>query len=155
MPERGISVSLNANSTYRIFRFVPLETREYKISSAGTYDTCVELLDANGNYLSENDDGGTSYTITYNLNGGTNNASNPAAYYSEAVVLKNPTRPQYIFEGWYTDSACKNKITQIPAGARQNYVLYAKWQKVNAPGKAKLTSASNSKSQKIAVKYKK
>ena len=39
--------------------------------------------------------------------------------------------------------------------AKQNYVLYAKWQKVQAPGKAKLTAASNSKSKKIAVKYKK
>ena len=99
--------------------------------------------------------GGTTYTITYNLNGGTNNASNPAAYYSEAVNLKNPSRAKYAFAGWYTDSACKNKITQIPGNARRNYVLYAKWTKVKAPGKAKLTSASNSKAKKIAVKYKK
>ncbi len=194
-PEQSVSISLDENNKYRVFRFVPSETREYKISSAGTCDTYVELLDANGNYLSDDDEGGTdnnfalttrleagktyyylvrlydvgevgtftctlsgggvSYTITYNLNGGTNQTSNPAVFNSEAVVLKNPVRSQYIFEGWYTDSAYKNKITQIPAGAKQNYVLYAKWQKVQAPGKAKLTAASNSKSKKIAVKYKK
>ncbi len=190
LPGRTISISVNAAAKYRVFRFVPLETKEFEISSAGTCDTYVHLLDASGNEITTDDDGNfrlnyrleagktyyylvrmydtekagtftctlsgaSSYTITYNLNGGTNNASNPAAYYSETVVLKNPVKAKYAFVGWYTDSACKNKITQISGSAKQNYVLYAKWQKVKAPGKAKLSSASNSKAKKIAVKYKK
>lgn len=196
LPGRAASIALNAGVTYRIFRFAPLETKEYTISSAGNFDTYVELMDSAGNILNDDDDGAddnagnfklastlqagktyyymvkmfssgetgtftvtlggaSAYTITYNLNGGVNHASNPAAYYSEAVNLQNPSRANYAFAGWYTDSACKNKITQISGSAKTNYVLYAKWQKVKKPGKANLTSASNGKAKKITVKYKK
>lgn len=99
--------------------------------------------------------GAAAYTITYNLNGGVNHSSNPSLHYNQTILLQNPTRPQYVFEGWYMDSAYRNRITQITAGSRQNYVLYAKWRKVAAPGKVKLKSASNHKSKKILVKYKK
>lgn len=44
LPGRPISISLNPAATYRIFRFIPLETKEYEISSTGTFDTLVELL---------------------------------------------------------------------------------------------------------------
>jgi len=37
----------------------------------------------------------------------------------------------------------------------QTYVLYAKWKKVTAPEKVKLTSVSNNKANKISVKFKK
>ena len=41
------------------------------------------------------------YTITYNLNGGTNNPANPATYTVEdEVTLVAPTREGYIFTGW-------------------------------------------------------
>ena len=41
------------------------------------------------------------YAVSYNLNGGTNNASNPATYTVEdAVTLAAPTREYYTFTGW-------------------------------------------------------
>ena len=69
------------------------------------------------------------YTITYELNGGTNDSSNPATCGSETIALKDPTREGCKFEGWYTDSKCTKDscITEIPANASQDYTLYAKW----------------------------
>ncbi len=69
------------------------------------------------------------YTITYNMNGGTNNSSNPTAYYvtSGNITLKNPSRKGYIFGGWYSDSAYKKKVTSIAKGSTGNRILYAKW----------------------------
>lgn len=69
------------------------------------------------------------FKITYNLNGGRNNKSNPSKYKStKEVVLKNPTRSGYKFLGWYTDSKYKNKVTKIAKGKTGNITLYAKWQ---------------------------
>lgn len=55
-----------------------------------------------------------TYKITYNLNGGTNNSSNPS-YYNVlyGVSLKNPTRTGYTFDGWYIGGT---KVTGINEG---------------------------------------
>ena len=73
----------------------------------------------------------TKYTITYNLNKGKNDSKNPTKYYitTSTIKLKNPTRKGYTFQGWYTDSKYKNKITQIKKGSTGNKTLYAKWKK--------------------------
>ena len=94
------------------------------------------------------------YKITYKLNKGKNNASNPSTYYGKKVTLKNPSRKGYAFAGWYTDAKFKKKITSISSSAKSDYVLYAKWTKVKV-AKASLTSAKNSKSKQILMKYKK
>ena len=94
------------------------------------------------------------YKITYKLNKGKNNASNPSTYYGKKVTLKNPSRKGYAFAGWYTDAKFKKKITSISNSAKSDYILYAKWTKVKV-AKASLTSAKNSKSKQILLKYKK
>ena len=74
-----------------------------------------------------------TYTITYaNMDGFANPADNPAAYTveDEELLLYNPEKLGYTFLGWYTDKACKKRITKIPAGSYGNLTLYAKW-KVN------------------------
>ena len=57
----------------------------------------------------------TTYTISYELNGGENSPENPSEYIegAEDIVLKNPARKGYTFQGWYTDSGCKTKISNI------------------------------------------
>ena len=70
------------------------------------------------------------YKITYKLNKGKNNASNPSTYYGKKVTLKNPSRKGYAFAGWYTDAKFKKKITSISNSAKSDYILYAKWTKV-------------------------
>ena len=94
------------------------------------------------------------YKITYKLNKGKNNASNPSTYYGKKVTLKNPSRKGYAFAGWYTDAKFKKKITSISNSAKSDYILYAKWTKVKV-AKASLTSEKNSKSKQILLKYKK
>ena len=44
----------------------------------------------------------TKYTITYDLNGGSQNPSNPSSYTveSESFVIKSPNRNGYTFAGW-------------------------------------------------------
>ena len=94
------------------------------------------------------------YNITYNLNKGKNNAANPSTYYGKKITLKDPSRKGYIFAGWYTDSKFKKKITAIESNAKCDYTLYAKWTKVKV-AKVSITSAKNSKSKQILLKYKK
>lgn len=67
------------------------------------------------------------YTITYKLNKGKNNKSNPSTYYGKKIILKKPKRKGYRFVGWYTDSKFKNKITSFSSG---NKTVYAKWKKL-------------------------
>ena len=69
------------------------------------------------------------YTITYNLNGGTNSTSNPTKYTIETatITLASPTRTGYTFGGWYTESAFTNKVTQIAKGSTGNKTFYAQW----------------------------
>jgi len=71
-----------------------------------------------------------TYSITYVLNGGTNNSKNVDSYTVEDLVkLENPTRIGFVFEGWFTDPefTAKNKKTQIAKGSTGDITLYAKW----------------------------
>ena len=71
-----------------------------------------------------------SYTITYELNGGTNASENPASYNveSETITLKDPVKPGYTFAGWYKDGEFTDEITEIAQGSTGDITLYAKWE---------------------------
>jgi len=94
------------------------------------------------------------YKITYQLKGGKNNKKNPSTFYNKKITLKEPTRAKYEFLGWYSDSKYKKKVNSIPKTAKQNYTLYAKWQKVSVK-KAVLSSVKNTGNKKVVIKYKK
>lgn len=72
-----------------------------------------------------------TYTITYQLNGGTNHKSNPKTYQktTATITLKNPTKKGYVFKGWYADAGFTKQVTQIKKGSSGNRTLYAKWEK--------------------------
>ena len=79
-------------------------------------------------------DGGKieSYTITYELDGGTNSPENPASYNveTETITLKDPAKAGYTFEGWYmAEDFTGNAVTEIVQGTTGNITLYAKWVK--------------------------
>ena len=68
-----------------------------------------------------------TYDITYQLNGGTNSAKNPDTYKTgEIITLDYPEKADYMFAGWFTDSALTNEIKEIK-DKEENLTLYAKW----------------------------
>ena len=72
----------------------------------------------------------TNYTITYHLNGGTNNTSNPTSYTveTETITLQDPTKEGFLFAGWYTNSTFSGTaVTSITKGSTGDKNLYAKW----------------------------
>ena len=75
-----------------------------------------------------------NYTITYNLDDGTNASGNPASYTIESakITLAAATKAGYTFDGWYGEAAFNNKVTEIAAGSTGNKTLYAKWTAVPA-----------------------
>lgn len=77
------------------------------------------------------------YSITYNLDGGTNHSENPAFYNdAQAVTFKDPSKPGYIFKGWYKDSGFTEQVSSIEIGTTGDIILYAKWEEEqgNIPG---------------------
>ena len=71
-----------------------------------------------------------SYTITYYLNGGTNNSNNKTHYTieTETFNLLSPSRENYDFIGWYNNANFTgNPITQIVQGSTGFRSFYAKW----------------------------
>lgn len=75
------------------------------------------------------------YTITYVLNGGVNDAENPATYTlddSTGIALKDPTRVGHKFEGWYeAEDFSGSKIAKFQAKTPYgNKTLYAKWSQI-------------------------
>ena len=112
-----------------------------------------------------------SYEINYNTNGGSINNTDangneidiPYSFCvtDETIVLPNATRKNYRFDGWYTDSAFTEKITEIPAGSYIDsdekgvvnpLTLYAKWTDVRSEA-PQLLSARNTGTGKVALSY--
>lgn len=72
------------------------------------------------------------YTITYEVDGGENNANNPAKYTIETATinLSNAKKTGYKFLGWYSDEELTTAVTEIVVGSKGNVTLYAKWELV-------------------------
>lgn len=72
-----------------------------------------------------------TYTITYDLDRGTNSSLNPATYTveSDTITLAQPTRKGHSFLGWYEQVGTSlKKVTSIAAGSTGNKKLVAKWE---------------------------
>ena len=73
----------------------------------------------------------TEYTITYNLDGGTNDGGNPAVYDIETatITLLDATKADHTFKGWFSEATFQpaNEVTEIVLGSTGNVTLYAKF----------------------------
>lgn len=91
--------------------------------------------------------------IAYNLDGGTNSASNPKKFSSSTVTVKlaNPTKKNYTFSGWYANG---QKVTSISAADYPAVTLTAKWTAKKFNVKYELNggknNSANPSSQKLA-----
>ena len=109
----GWATTANGGVTY---------TDEQKVSNLTAKDKATVILYAQWT--------ANTYTITYNLYEGENNADNPTDYNVETstITLSSPTKTGYTFGGWYTDEAFTNAKLQIAKGSTGNITLYAKWE---------------------------
>ena len=74
-----------------------------------------------------------SYTITYELDGGTNAPENPAGYNVETgtITLKAPTKDGFAFTGWFESSDFSTtEVKEITQGSTGDITLYAKWEQI-------------------------
>ena len=106
----------------------------------GWYDEDGNLIDTNAIYkfVMPNNDvtlyaKWNYFTITYELGGGTNNAANPDFYTieDEVILLKNPTKENWIFNGWLVRIEDYDMEAE-PAGgfygaSMENYIVTASW----------------------------
>ena len=67
------------------------------------------------------------YSITYDLDDGTNDVDNPASYTveTETITLKDAVKNGYTFDGWFNESDVQ--VTTVAGGATGNIELTAKW----------------------------
>jgi uncharacterized repeat protein (TIGR02543 family) len=71
----------------------------------------------------------TTYTITYNLNGGTGVSNATYTIEDAAITLPEPTKTNHAFQGWYNNETLTgDAVTAIPAGSTGNKEFWAKWQ---------------------------
>ena len=76
----------------------------------------------------------TSYTVTYNMNGGSGTIASQTKWYGETLTLSStkPTRTGYVFKGWNTNASGTG--TNYSSGgsytANAGATLYAKWHRV-------------------------
>ncbi len=98
-----------------------------KIKSTSSYSSGTETSGTTNKTVSAK----TSYTVSYNANGGSGAPGNQTKWYSEDLNLSStiPTRPGYTFNGWNTNSSGTG--TNYSSGAKYTsnaaLILYAKW----------------------------
>lgn len=87
-----------------------------------------------------------NYSITYELNGGTNNESNPTSYViGDSFVLRDPYKNGYSFLGWFINN---QQVTEINSNYAENIYLEAKW----SPNKYTLSvSISNTNNGTVQI----
>ena len=109
------------------------ECKGPKLNSAGacTYETSCPsgyTISNNGKYnasCSPNE-----YSITYNLNGGTNHSSNPSTYTETDanITIQNPTKEGSVFMGWTgSNGTTPGKNPVIRKGSTGNKEYTAHW----------------------------
>ena len=71
------------------------------------------------------------YSITYNLDGGTNDPDNPSKYLHGAVLtISAATKANSTFDGWFDNSGFTGNAITSTNGLSGNLTLYAKWSSV-------------------------
>ena len=120
----GIGVTKFEDATKENYDFAGWYGEEIlatKVTSIGTDETGAKILYASFTPK--------KYQITYVLNGGTNDSSNPTDYtYGTGVAsFAGATKANHSFDGWYSDAGFTTKVTGIGTDASGEKTLYAKF----------------------------
>lgn len=118
--EYGSQVSLTALSE-KGFKFIGWYQENTCLSKEATYNLLMPAKDYNLNAKFEP----ITYTINYELDNGINNSNNPLTYNcTQEILLYEPTKEHYTFNGWLLND---QKITSIAKGTYGNITLVATW----------------------------
>ena len=130
----GATVTLTAtpNSNYT---FDGWYVNEVRVSTNATYsftadaDRTLQARFTSTNVGVPTGGGGsasTTFTVTFNTNGGSAVPNQPVASGGKVTKPADPTRTDYIFEGWYTDVALTAPY-DFNKEVTASFTLYAKW----------------------------
>ena len=162
-PNGGSLSETSINVQYDRAYSLPVLTRN-GYTFDGWFDGANEISDTGTWYFASNKTFTAhwsiiTYSITYELDGGTNAANNPSTYTIESeYTLSAPTKTGYTFEGWYKEDT---KITSIPRGSTGDMKLFAKWAAIlykltvvsedDSKGAVSISSGSGYTSESITV----
>ena len=74
------------------------------------------------------------YVVSFNLNGGSGSVASQTITSSDGLKYPSiPTRSNYVFRGWYCDSAC-TQLYDFTAAVTKNITLYAGWHSITTSG---------------------
>ena len=79
-----------------------------------------------GGYTSGGGGGVSSYSVSFNTNGGSAITSRNVNAGAKLTAPTNPTKQGYTFDGWYTDAALKSAY-DFDKAVFSSFTLYAKW----------------------------
>jgi len=70
-----------------------------------------------------------TYSITYQLHGGSNDADNPFEYTieSNSISFNDASRTGYTFDGWFTEETGGTQVTGVPQGSHGDVEVHAHW----------------------------
>ena len=113
---------------------LPTPHQGYSYSWSNSKKSGDEITDFELSYVLDEDSKGDAvdFTISYTLDGGTNDANNPTDYTVETatITLADATKDGYTFEGWYSEAAFTNQVTEIATGSTGDVVLFAKYSEI-------------------------
>lgn len=122
--EYGTYIRVSASSTNtKRYTFAGWFTSPTAITAYSTSSTLSFNVTSNAYYEARFNV--NEYTITYNMDGGTNNSSNPKKIYGTTILpitLQAPTKDGYEFAGWKEGSISVSGITEY-----SNHTLTATW----------------------------
>ena len=96
----------------------------------------------------------TNYTITYQLDGGTNPTNSILTFQGNSnITLPIPFKKGYQFDGWYKDNNFSSLITFIPIGTLTNITVYAKWTQLSVQKATAITKLAASGKGKLTITY--
>ncbi|SHK23043.1 Listeria/Bacterioides repeat-containing protein [Fibrobacter sp. UWB12] len=113
----------------------PVPDEGYAFDGWYTESTCENKFNFESTVINENEIlyakwNKVKYDIEYHLDGGTNNAKNPASYDidTETFMFEAPVKDGHVFKGWYYDAEFNEKATQVTKGTTGKKDLYAEWE---------------------------
>lgn len=101
----------------------------YTAASGGTKVTSATTISSDTTLYAhwEKKAAETTYTVTFNANGGTCSVGTKSVSSSETIgTMPTPTRDGYVFAGWYTAASGGTQVTESSM-ISSNITVYAQW----------------------------